>query len=464
MKINKNIVLLLMMGLAINIQLNAQSIKQFQEGERVAFLGNSITDGGHYHSYIWLYYMTHFPDRHIRCFNAGIGGDDVKQMADRFNYEIIPLKPTVMMVTWGMNDTKYWEWNRPKADTLQEAVVAIARQRYQVLDKKLKQHPEFRKVFILGSPYDETTKSNKQNYFPGKSKAFEALIDFQETIAKKNGWGSVDFDHPMLEINRHEQVKDSLFSLEPNDRIHPDNNGHMVMAYLFLKAQGLDNLPVADIAIDVIHKKAAKAINCKISGIAVNANTISFNYLAYSLPYPTDTIPRGAFQTKAQSDGLKLVPFNTVFNQEILKVTGLKPGNYQLSMDGQVINNWTAEELSSGINLAEEMYTPEYQQALQIMHLNEERWELERRGRMYAWMEFDLLKDKGLLFADNKAAMDTVNKYSKQFFFGGNREMYTKAQYKTIRKAWEAEQTTLINAIYSANKPKTHKVQLLKVE
>jgi lysophospholipase L1-like esterase len=385
-------------------------------------------------------------------------------MADRFNYEIIPLKPTVMTLTWGMNDTKYWEWNRPQADTLHAAVVRIAMQRYQVLDKMLKQHPEFRKVFILGSPYDETTKSNKQNYFPGKGKAFEALIDFQETVAKKNGWGYVDFDHPMLEINRLGQLKDSLFSLEPNDRIHPDNNGHMVMAYLFLKAQGLDHLPVADIAIDVIHKKTIKEINCKISDIAVKGNKVSFNYLAYSLPYPTDTIPRGAFQNKPQSDGLKLVPFNNKFNQEILKVTGLKPGTYQLSMDGQVISKWSANELSAGINLAEQMYTPEYQQALQIMLLNEERWELERRGRMYAWMEFDLLKDKGLLYADNKAAMDTVNKYSTQFFFGGNREMYTKAQYKTLRNAWEAEQTTLINAIYAANKPKMHKVQLRKVE
>lgn len=38
----------------------AQTVKPFKEGERAVFLGNSITDGGHYHSYIWLYYMTRF--------------------------------------------------------------------------------------------------------------------------------------------------------------------------------------------------------------------------------------------------------------------------------------------------------------------------------------------------------------------------------------------------------------------
>ena len=39
----------------------AQQVAPFKNGDRVVFMGNSITDGGHYHSYIWLYYMTHFP-------------------------------------------------------------------------------------------------------------------------------------------------------------------------------------------------------------------------------------------------------------------------------------------------------------------------------------------------------------------------------------------------------------------
>ena len=31
----------------------------------MVFVGNSITHGGHYHSFIWLYYMTRFPDKPI---------------------------------------------------------------------------------------------------------------------------------------------------------------------------------------------------------------------------------------------------------------------------------------------------------------------------------------------------------------------------------------------------------------
>ena len=56
--------------------LQAQTtIPRFEEGERVVFVGNSITHGGHYHSFIWLYYMTRFPDKPITIMNAGIGGE-----------------------------------------------------------------------------------------------------------------------------------------------------------------------------------------------------------------------------------------------------------------------------------------------------------------------------------------------------------------------------------------------------
>jgi hypothetical protein len=52
---------LLLAGLGLSIWASAQKIAPFKAGDRIAFVGNSITDGGHYHSYIWLYYMTHYP-------------------------------------------------------------------------------------------------------------------------------------------------------------------------------------------------------------------------------------------------------------------------------------------------------------------------------------------------------------------------------------------------------------------
>jgi lysophospholipase L1-like esterase len=447
--------------LGITSMTNAQTVQPFHAGDRVAFLGNSITDGGHYHSYIWLYYMLHFPNARITCFNVGVGGDNIKQMSDRFEYEVLTKKPTVMTLTWGMNDTGYFEWYKPDALAIGQKAIDTAEDRYAVMDKKLKQHPEFKKIFILGSPYDETTKSNKNRLYPHKSEAFAKLIDFQAQTAKQNGWGVVDFDHPMLAINKHMQETDSLFSLTPNDRVHPDNDGHMVMAYLFLKTQGLANLPVADFSVNAKSKKVAKAVNCTISNVVGSDDDLSFNYLANSLPYPLDTISRGWGNHMKQADAAKYIPFNKEFNQELLTVKGLKEGNYKLVMDGQEVGQWSAHDLGEGINLAEQPYTPEYQQAIAIREMNEERWDIERRLRMYAFVQFDLLKQKGLLYADNKAAMDTVNKASKtNIFINGNRDMYTRAQYKAVRDGWQKEQDALVDEIYAVNKPVVHKVTL----
>lgn len=47
----------------------------FKDGETVCFLGDSITHGGRFHSYVYDYYLTRFPDRTVRFVNAGISGD-----------------------------------------------------------------------------------------------------------------------------------------------------------------------------------------------------------------------------------------------------------------------------------------------------------------------------------------------------------------------------------------------------
>jgi len=443
----------------------AQKIAPFKAGDRVAFVGNSITDGGHYHSYIWLYYMTHFPNMRITCFNAGIGGDAVDQIYNRFDDDVFGKKPNILTLTWGMNDCGYFEWFRPDAQAFMDKRIEGSFKYYGMLEDKLKGRPDIKKIIILGSPYDETTKSNPKNLYPKKSIAFAKIIDFQAASAKKNSWEMVDFFHPMLAIEQREQAKDSLFSLAPGDRVHPDNDGHLVMAYLFLKAQGLDNKPVADISLDASNKRLLKAANCKISGIAVSADSLAFSYLANSLPYPLDTIPRGWGNRKKQSEALKLVPFTNGFNQETLTVKGLKSGNYNLLIDGELMGNWSSQQFADGVNMAEITNTPQYQQAIQIRELNEERWDIERRIRMYIWMEYDFLKGKNMLYKDNNAAMDSVKKYAlKDIFVNGNKDNYARARYKSLRDAWQKEMNVLTDEIYAINKPQTHHITIAAVK
>lgn len=441
----------------------AQTVKPFKEGERAVFLGNSITDGGHYHSYIWLYYMTRFPDMPIRVFNGGIGGDTAYDMNKRLDGDIFAMKPSVLMVTFGMNDSGYFEYNGDKPKEFGEQKYQESIKNYQQMEKRFKDLPDTRIVMVGTSPYDETVQLKENTPFKTKNETIKRLVEYQQESAAKNNWEFTDLNAPMTAINQQYQQKDPTFTLCGSDRIHPDNDGHMVMAYLFLKAQGFVGKEVADMEINATKKQTVKSENCTISNIKQNGKDLSFDYLAEALPYPLDTIARGWGQKKSQAEILKVVPFMDEMNREILKVTGLK-GNYKLLIDNEEIGTWSGEELAKGINLAAESKTPQYQQALTVMHLNEYRWEIEKTFREYAWCEFGFFQQKGLLFADDRKAIEVMDENLDQnVWLKGRRDMYSKMMFEAVRDAREQEMDVFINKIYEVNKPIMRKVVLRKI-
>lgn len=441
----------------------AQTVKPFKEGERAVFLGNSITDGGHYHSYIWLYYMTRFPDMPIRVFNGGIGGDTAYDMNKRLDGDIFAMKPSVLMVTFGMNDSGYFEYNGDKPKEFGEQKYQESVKNYQQMEKRFKDLPDTRIVMVGTSPYDETVQLKENTPFKTKNETIKRLVEYQKESAAKNNWEFTDLNAPMVALNQQYQQKDPTFTLCGSDRIHPDNDGHMVMAYLFLKAQGFVGKEVADVEINANKKQAVKSENCTISNIKKSGKDLSFDYLAGALPYPLDTIPRGWGQKKSQAEVLKVVPFMEEMNRETLKVTGLK-GNYILLIDNEEIGTWSGDELAKGINLAAESKTPQYQQALAVMHLNEYRWEIEKTFREYAWCEFGFFQQKGLLFADDRKAIEVMDEnLDKNVWLKGRRDMYSKMMFEAVRDARQQEMEVLINKIYEINKPVVRKVLLRKI-
>jgi lysophospholipase L1-like esterase len=437
-------------------------VQPFVNGDRVVFMGNSITDGGHYHSYIWLYYMSHFPNIRIQCFNAGIGGDVSKQMLERIDSEVFAKKPTVMTLTFGMNDTGYQLFPPNKADSLYQLKVNTSLESFDRIVALLKQHPEIKKILIGSSPYEETSKI-KVTPLLRKNTALLAIGAAEKQVAKENNWGFVDFNAPMAQINQQQEQKDSLFSMEDADRIHPTNDGQMVMAYLFLNAQGLNGKKVAGISVNAKNGKVDGEENCRLTGIVANNNGVTFNCLENSLPYPLDTIPSGFGRPqRAQEDALKLIPFTNDYNQELLQVKGLKKeAVYTLKIDNKTMGQWNGSDLEKGVNLALITGTPQYQQALAVMQLNEERWTIERRLREYYWIHYSILKPKGLLYNDSEATMDSLQKYAKKdFFVGVTIPTYQKARFKSVRDAWQKEMDLLTDQIYAINKPVVHRFEI----
>jgi lysophospholipase L1-like esterase len=460
----KKSVFALLFTVFISNYITAQTVRPFKAGDRVVFVGNSITDGGHYHSYIWLYYLTHLPYTHIQIFNAGIGGDIAQQIYERLDSDVFAKKPTVITLTFGMNDTGYQLLHGAKADSAYDGKIATSLKSFKLIETKLKQYTDVSEIMIGSSPYDETSRTKTVNLV-NKNAAMRKIAASQELVAKNNHWYYMDFGAPMTAINLREQKRDSLFTLQGSDRIHPTNDAQMIMAWLFLKSQGLAGNKVANVSINVKNKTIESAQNCTIVNPLISTYKINFTYLAKSLPYPIDTIPGGFGRPqKAQLEALKIIPFTDQFNQEILQVKGLKAKRLSLKIDSSLIGVYSAEEYAHGINLATITSTPQYQQALAVMHLNEERWTIERRLREYYWIHYSILKPKGLLFKDGGDTVDSLKKYAKKdFFVAATLSTYQKARFKAVRDAWQKEIDLLINELYTINQPVPHRFEITAI-
>jgi lysophospholipase L1-like esterase len=446
------------MALMSTVHVDAQEIAPFKQGDRVAFVGNSITDGGHYHSYIWLYYMTRFPYRELRMFNCGVGGDTSENILNRLDGDIFSTHPTVLTLTFGMNDSGYYEYNGDNPRQFADERVAFARKYFSQIETRLKGLDDTRIVMIGTSPYDETAQIENVA-FKNKNAAMRRIIEFQRAAAEQNRWEFLDYNAPMTAINTAQQQTNPAFTLCGSDRIHPDNDGHMVMAYLFLKAQGMAGVKVADVTVDSRKANVVTSDNCEISHIKKSGRTLSFDYLAGALPYPLDTIARGWGQKKPQAAIRQIIPsFVSEMNTERLCVTGLK-GNYRLLIDDEPITTLTAKELADGINLTDYPFTPQYQQALAVMALNEERWDIERRFRDYAWLQYNFFMKHGLLDANNQKAVAVFKEGAqKDGWVNSKGDLYGKMIHPEVRQIYLDQIELITRRIYELNKPLTRRV------
>jgi lysophospholipase L1-like esterase len=339
----------------------AVTVPPFQSGDRWCVLGDSITRSGQYHRYIELFYLTRFPALELDVINCGISGDTAPGALKRLQWDCLDAKPTVVSVMLGMNDRS------GSAETYDKAMRQLTKSLGEAGAKL---------ILITPSIYDDTADLKVAN----RAGDGAVLADYGKRVqamANEFKVALVDFNGPMTAINAEQQKQNPKFTIVGGDRVHPTQPGHLVMAYEFLKAQGLSGL-VSRITIDAAAGKAGSLENCTVDKLEVRDSEIRFACLENALPCPVED--------KA-TPALDLVPFNREFNQEILTVRGLATGDYELSIDGKGIRKFTAAELADGMNLAGEPNTPQFQQSLAVLSSLQKKWDVAARLRNLAYCE-----------------------------------------------------------------------------
>ena len=86
-------------------------VAPFADGERVTFLGDSITHGGSYHINLQLFWDLRHPGSRIRLMNCGVSGGMAKGGVARWSWDVAPQQADRTFVMFGMNDV-----NRRRGD------------------------------------------------------------------------------------------------------------------------------------------------------------------------------------------------------------------------------------------------------------------------------------------------------------------------------------------------------------
>jgi lysophospholipase L1-like esterase len=427
---------------------------KFEDGDRVCFIGDSITHQALYHTQILLFYATRFPQMRLEVWNSGLAGDTAAGAVRRYAWDIAPHKPTVATIMLGMNDVSRHLYAEGKAGPQIEA------QRQKAIDDNIANMGKLasllakdgtRLIFITPSLFDQTG-NQKTEKLEGVNDALKACGDASRKLAARYKAGRVDFNGPMEALNKTGQAKDPGFTIIGGDRVHPGPVGHLVMAYLFLKAQGISPT-VADMAIDAQQRAVLKQDNCEISALSLTNGTLSFTCLEKALPFPSDA---------SNEKALELVPFTADLNRETLKVTGLPEDKYELLIDGLPVLKTNATALTDGLNLAMLKNTPQYRQALRVQQLIAERAVVEgRKLRTFAQIEhlfFSPLKDRSpeierKVLEENLASMRKTDNIWNRYRIGVI-ESYQKLLPE--KASLEQQSAELFAKAFAANKPQVH--------
>ena len=348
---------------------------QFQNADRVCFVGDSITAGGVYSTYLKIFYATRYPDREIAFSNAGKSGGSAADALNRLAWDILVNRPTAATVSFGMNDMSRLHLGISGTPEALEQAVQERMKSVEANYNKLLDGLSAAKLTLIGpSPYDDTlqveTKIERSNL------AMARWTARLEQIAKQRGAGFVDMGAALNPVNARLQAADPAASIVGKDRVHPGPAGHLLMAMAILKAQNVDP-EVSRIQIDAGTGKPGPLVNCAVEELRAGAQGLDFLCREKALPFvlPLEGGMRGAAfwgiaeKAAAQIEaagGPELIPFQSELNRETLRVTGLKGGRYEVRIEEQLIGEYGAEELGAGINLAGNPKTPQHAQALAL--------------------------------------------------------------------------------------------------
>ncbi len=311
-----------------------------QPNDVVAICGDSITEQHLYSGFIEEYLLMCQPTAGQKVVQFGWSGEQAPAFVARLNTDIFPFKPTVATTCYGMNDGHYGPLTDDLANTYRRAQTESI--------EAMKKNGV--RAIVLGS-----AKCVDSYYFkkPGVepavyNKTLGQLADIDKEIAAKEGVPYADVYGITLATMKKAKAKfGESYEFAGRDGVHPGPNGHLVMAYAFLKALGCDGA-IGTITVEPGLDRAEgtdgqQIVSCQGGKVTVTSTRYPFCFTGTM----DDTDP-GTTAAVTQ-----FFPFNEDLNRFMLVVHGVGAAKAKVTWGGAT-KEFTGAQLEKGINLAAE--------------------------------------------------------------------------------------------------------------
>lgn len=364
----------------------------FPDKSRIMALGDSITQDGRWHLGVQSYLVGRFPEKRFYFRNAGIGGDSAQRVLDRFDSEVAPWRPSIVLLMLGMNDlgSAYGpKYSATEMKEYKERMFAPFREKMKILVGRIQNELKAKLILITPSPYDQTA-AIPQPAEVGRNDALAEAGDFVKALANEHGCVLVDLHTPMTALNLHGQKIDPSFTLCGTDRVHPQGLGHTAMAHLFLKSLQAP-VVVSNLQLDATRKKIAGLENGKVRALKFGANGLSFEWRSAGLPWFPDPEGSGGMGPLALRSFLSI---EDDLNHELFSVRGLPEGRYRLSSGSDILGEFDEKVLSKGIALGMHPASRRFAQAFRIREALRTRKDLEWRLRIIQYIDKSMGREK----------------------------------------------------------------------
>ncbi len=209
-----------------------------QDGQKILFIGDSITDcgrrdvaaplGNGYVKFFTELVMANYPERNIEYVNTGIGGNRITDLQGRWQVDAMDYKPDWLSIKIGINDLHSFLGEDPNGvspELFAEIFEYLLDLTTKTLDCKI----------ILIDPFYMSTDTSEQSF---QSKVLDIIPKYIETVHKM----SEKYNTKLVKL--HDMFQNQLKYREADtfcgEPVHPNLVGHLIMAVELLKVLSED--------------------------------------------------------------------------------------------------------------------------------------------------------------------------------------------------------------------------------